>query len=647
MVELTTKMLGEFASVKQQTSKELELTDSEDEDDDDPEVLVEKPKALKGKPTQDPILAIVEEVIEKTVCEITEPLLHCVEDSAYERLQSEFSCEIRNEAKEIAISIYEEFKRLAEKSNLMPKDMQLNQTGSMIRTLITKCLTRISLHHMVVQLERKFDHKAEAKTMGTLIDYLFEYEDGDGPSVFPRYKGHGFSNSLEIIKDLTDRIYSCIKYGTMKPTTKDVDDVLYEDTMQKVCCFMAVTQWWHNTQADIHTDRVMVALKDANVEDEEKKKNEIKYLVKKFVTRLYSNSKVEFTLENVNNIINRLSEKIWDELQGTKYRMNIVTLVSLDTFVLNELLKWRSAADLVVLINLRNPGIEEYITSFYLGGLIGLNNTHITEKDRKMVNLAVLVQNLVNRLYNNSGVKWTPTFDDLLNIITRLFNHVWEKAKTPTFKLNSKTVELLDKVIFNDLVKKWCSADDVLVLVNLEEPIIDEYITYAIYFRLRLAKKAWRTTEVKGKMMNIMFLAQRLVTRLYNNSKVEVTITQECDNIKRLFATMWCKFKDEQLKITYNILHSIDKTVFNDLVKKWHSAANVVAEINSQELQDYITSCFYKRLIRPAKKGSSNSVRKALTNIFRSSKIKGRARNNTQKRKLHRHQKPDSFSSSL
>ncbi|KAM7392415.1 hypothetical protein PAMA_007503 [Pampus argenteus] len=853
MVELATKMLEEFASAKQQTSKELVLTDSEDEDEKDPEVLVEKPKALKGKPPQHPVLAIVHEVIKKTVCEITEPLLH-VEDSEYERLQSEFSCEVINKAKQITKSLHKEVKILLEESNQMPKDMQLNLVSHMIKTFFTKCLARISLHHMVVQLERKFNHKTEAKTMGTLMDYLFEYDDMNGPSVFPRYRVHAFSNSLEIVDDLTERIYSCIKYGTMIPTTDKVDAVLYEDIMQKVCCFMAVTQWWHKTQADIHTDRVMMALKDANVEDEERKKNEIKYLVKRFVTRLNNNSEVEFTLANLNNTINRLSEKIWDELQGTEYRMNIVKLVSLDTFVVNELLKWRSAADLVNLMNLGGPAIDKYITSCFLSCLIGLNNTQTTEEDRKMLDIMFVVQKFVNRLYNNRKVKWTPTCDDLSNIINRLsnliwaevkeaklqldsetldslnkslikdlvkkwrsaanvvvlmnlgeptidkfitscfclrlllltqtwitteernrmnivsivqslvtrlynnnsevkwtttqadvinninrlsnliwaevkgaelqldsetldslnkslfkdlvkkwhsaanvvvlmnlgeptidkfitscfclqllgkkpkqittedrnrmntmflvqkvvtrlyntsevkwtttqadvidninrlFNTIWAKAKGAEFRKNSETLDSLDKSLFKDLVKKWRSAVNVVVLMNLGEPTINKYITSCFCLRLLLLTQTWITTEDRNRINN-MFLVQKVVTQLYNTNKKHVTMTQECDNIKRLFTTIWRKVKDEELIITHKTLHSLDKTVFNDLVKKWRSAANALAQINSQELQDYITSCFCKQLIRPAEEGSSrcsNSVRKALTNFFTSSKI--------------------------
>ncbi|KAM7397898.1 hypothetical protein PAMA_005978 [Pampus argenteus] len=530
--------------------------------DEDPEVLVDEPEALKDiitlkdepealdeEPPQDLLAAAVQELIEKALCEITKPLLKDIEESDYKQLQSESSEKITTLAKEIAKSMEEDedIEHLGEESSQKPT-VPLEKVSKKIRTFFAKYHAKISLHRMITQLVRKF-HKnpkdRNKRTIGTLTEHVNNlFEDNDGHekeedddenelSIFPRYKTAAGTNISMVTKDLTERIYCYIKYGTTMPhlipkslrkmaaAHPEVDADLHKSIRQKVCCFLALTKWWQKTQAAKHSRRLTQALQEA---------------------------------------------------QSTSH----VGLLSPDTEaqygIVHCLFK-----------------IEE------------------EEEDRvkmEMENIKLLVEMLVFEVYSKAKVKLTTM--QINNIVKRLFERIWAEFKGKKLRLTSEMLEPFNKAMFNFLVKNWWSAANILVMMMLEEPVIDDYIAACFSVCLLIQPDTWSTTEEDLKRMHIMFLVQKFVTRVYNKAKVQWTMQAETiDIIKRLFNKIWAKVERLELRITAETLMSLDKSVLKDLMKQWDaSCLHILMNVDEASIDDFIVSSFYSRLMGPAKKRS-------------------------------------------
>ncbi|KAM7397883.1 hypothetical protein PAMA_005967 [Pampus argenteus] len=521
--------------------------------EDDPEVLedtgslVEDPEVLV-EPPQDSFTAAVQEVIEKAVCEITEPLLKDIEKSDYERLQSESSDKIRTLAKVIARSIEEDVEHLGEQSSQKPTVL-LERVGKKIRTFFAKCLAKISLHRMITQLTKKFYHNDDWNkfALGTLtqsVNHLFkdnngrekeeEYVEGNELSIFPRYKNAAGTNISFLTKDLTERIYCYIKYSTimphfipeilmkMKVANPEFDADLHKDVQQKVCCFLALTKWWEKTQAAGHFHRLTHALQEARS------------------TSQSSDSVVQ-------NFIVHSQVKTEEEEEEEKEE-------------------------------------EE------------------DQVKREMAKIKLLVEMLVFQVCFKAKVKLSTM--QINNIVKRLFERIWAEIEGKQFGVSSQMLETFNKAMFSFLVKNWCSAANVLVMMMLEEPVIDDYIASCFSTRLLIQPYTWSTTEEDRNRMHIMFLVQKFVTCVYNKAKVQWTMQAETiDIIKRLFNKIWDKVEGLELRITEETLMSLDKSVLNDLEKQWDaSCLHILMNLEGASIDDFIVSSFYSRLMGPAKK---------------------------------------------
>ncbi|KAM7397884.1 hypothetical protein PAMA_005968 [Pampus argenteus] len=505
--------------------------------DEDPEVLVEPP--------QDSFTAAVQEVIEKAVCEITEPLLKDIEESDYERLQSESSEKIRTLAKVIARSIEEDVEHLGEQSSQKPT-VPLERVGKKIRTFFAKHRPKIALHRMITQLIKKFHHNSKV-ALGALtqnVNYLFqdnygdekeEVVDGNALSIFPRYKTPAGTNISMVTKDLTERIYCYIKYGTTMPQLipkslrkmaaahPEVDADLHKDVRQKVRCFLALTKWWEKTQAARHSRRLTHALQEA-----------------------------------------------WSTSQSPDSVAQNFNVHSQDKTEEEEKKDEEEEED---------------------------------HAEKEMAKIKLLVEMLVFELYSKAKVKLTTM--QIRNIVKHLFERIWAEVEGKNIGVTSQMLETFNKAMFNFLVKNWCSAADVLVMMMLGEPVID-YIASCFSARLFIQPDTWSTTEEDINKMHIMFLVQKFVTRVYNKAKVQWTMQADTINIiKRLFNKIWTKVEGLELRITAETLMSLDKSVLKDLDKQWDdSYLRMVMNLEEESIDDFIVCRFYFRLIGPAKKRS-------------------------------------------
>eukprot|EP00064_Thunnus_orientalis_P025141 superscaffoldBa00011999_g25471 len=405
------------------------LPDLVDEDDDDScQSQEEEPQAEEESP-QDPFVAetakIVQEIIGKAVDDITEPLFQDAEDSEYELLKSETSSDIEVVSKDIAKIIASEFKTLIRASKHKGR-VSLKGAGSVIKNFFTKVLAKASLHRMVTQLKKKFHQKSKAESSQSMevifkgVDHLLTEEDGDihedrGGNelcVFPRYKTPSGTNVVVITKELTEMIYCYIRYGNMMPeiipeamrrkavAVPQVDAAMYEDIRKKVRCFLALINWWQKTQAASHSDRVTLALQHPESLSQTQ------------------SAEVNVEEEHISLTPTAVAASESEETQS-RYSQELV--------------------------------------------------------ERKEMSVLFLVERLVSRLYNKAKVKWTVSQPEV--IIRCLFRRIWAEVEDVNLTITPETFERLDKAVFKDLVKEWACAENVLVLMSLEDPDMEEFLT--------------------------------------------------------------------------------------------------------------------------------------------------------------------------
>ena len=256
---------------------------------------------------------------------------------------------------------------------------------------------------------------------------LMEDEDkqkdqgGNELCLFPRYKTLSGNNVVVVTNQLTEMMYCYIKYGTMMPeiipeairkkaaAVPVVDPAMYEDIRKKIRCFLALINWWQKTQAASHSDRLTLALQGSEsvaqsplteVNTEENvclkptpapgsKRNEtrsgssqevaggqedimgdihkmaVRFLVERLVSGLYNKAKLSWTTTQPEVIIERLYQRIWAEVEGADLRITSETFEDLDKAVLKPLVKaWGCATNVLISINLEQPGAEKIITNY-------------------------------------------------------------------------------------------------------------------------------------------------------------------------------------------------------------------------------------------------------------------------------------------
>ena len=99
--------------------------------------------------------------------------------------------------------------------------------------------------------------------------------------------------------------------------------------------------------------------------------------------------------------------------------------------------------------------------------------------------------------------------------------------------------------------------------------------------------------------LSVRFLVDKLVSRLYNKTKLSCTMTQPAVIIQCLFQGICAEVEGAELRITPETLKDLDEAVFKDLVKVWGCAMYVLISINLEEpvIEKFMTDCFYRHLI--------------------------------------------------
>ncbi|CAK6967610.1 uncharacterized protein LOC121898093 [Scomber scombrus] len=93
-----------------------------------------------------------------------------------------------------------------------------------------------------------------------------------------------------------------------------------------------------------------------------------------------------------------------------------------------------------------------------------------------------LLRNIVSRLVKKAKVSWTPTKSEV--IVQRLYQRIWAEVEEADFRITPEFLKELSKAVLKDLVKKWGSAEALLVLMSLEEPATEKLIATCVRERL-------------------------------------------------------------------------------------------------------------------------------------------------------------------
>ena len=105
---------------------------------------------------------------------------------------------------------------------------------------------------------------------------------------------------------------------------------------------------------------------------EEVKKGSVVCLVEMLVTWLFKRSEVVQTVINEKNVIKRLAEKIWTQVEASDFTITPETFKNLHKVVYKPLRKkWGCAHMVLVYLSLGETTMEEYIANVYKAHLKG------------------------------------------------------------------------------------------------------------------------------------------------------------------------------------------------------------------------------------------------------------------------------------
>ncbi|KAM7369554.1 hypothetical protein PAMP_010871 [Pampus punctatissimus] len=432
---------GSQTSPQQMNSNDLVLEDVDSEDDDDScqSPASTESEALEEKPQQDPFVVkeakTIEAIIQMAVSNITEPLLQDVLDShTVSVLQAESNSDSSTLAMDIAKSIKDKVQSLGSNDTTE----SLKEEGHKIKTLIANCLTEVSLHRLVDQLKNKYHHESEcervdsAQSLATEIDLLEpedEEQEHDGKElcIFPRYKTLTGNNVMVLTEDLTERVYCYIKYGTMKP------EIVPAEITRK-------------SAAAPQVDAAMY--------------KDILQKIRCFVALI----------------------KWWQETQAASHSKKLTLAIqNTESVAQGSVEELTAEVDNICFLSHAVPASTCVETTFPTSEEVA------EETERKMTHIMSLVKTLVTQLYDSVNMTMKTNKSEV--ITQRLFKKLWSKVKRAEFSVTPETLKSLDKAIFKDLMKKWGSAENVLILLNLEEPAIDKLIVTCLHTRLMAPAK--------------------------------------------------------------------------------------------------------------------------------------------------------------
>ena len=158
--------------------------------------------------------------------------------------------------------------------------------------------------------------------------------------------------------------------------------------------------------------------------------------------------------------------------------------------------------------------------------------------------------------------------------------------------------------------------------VNAEEEHVSLTATAATASEHEETQSPYSEELAKRKELSVLFLVERLVSRLYNKTKVNWTVSQPEVIIRRLFRRIWAEVEEVKLTITPETFEKLDKAVFRDLVKEWGCATTVLVLMTSEDanVEEFLTSSFCRHLMTKKRNAISrffSAMGRALSKPFR------------------------------
>ncbi|XP_037624958.1 uncharacterized protein LOC119487941 [Sebastes umbrosus] len=342
-------------------------------------------------------------IIKKQLNDITEPLLVDVPDSEYTLLQSQSAREIEDVAEDIARSIAEE--ALRQTPSEQKRKRSKKNIGSKIKKLLAKCFAKSCIHRIVAQMTKKFHrgskvHSREsAKSLTKKINDLMKKPEnrdllGLGTPLLTIPPGR----VLEFTKVLSDLLYTHILHGPEIIPEPVIRANMRADLQRKVLGFLSLARWWQIFQSDNLVDNLRHAIlgtkprakkplaiaapsapvtvtksrddsarRARNVQN----KNCVEVLLERLVTRIFKKAKVTWTLSNVHDIIQRLFEQTWAEVEGLDFDSSPETWENLEKAIYRDLIKtWGNAMWVLVSLKGGKPALGHRIASAVKGHLM-------------------------------------------------------------------------------------------------------------------------------------------------------------------------------------------------------------------------------------------------------------------------------------
>ncbi|XP_037626360.1 uncharacterized protein LOC119488623 [Sebastes umbrosus] len=342
-------------------------------------------------------------IIKKQLNDITEPLLVDVPDSEYTLLQSQNSREIEDVAEEIARSIAEDAVRQtpsAQKSKRSKKSIR-----SKIKKLLAKCFAKTCIHRIVAQMRKRFHrgskvHSREsAKSLTKKInDLMKQPENRDLLGLGAPLVNIPPGRVLEFTKVLSDLLYTHITHGPEIIPEPVIRANMRADLQRKVLGFLCLARWWQIFQSDDLVDNMRHAIlgtkprakkplaiaappapvsltksrdDSARRARNEQKRNCVEVILERLVTRIFKKAKVTWTLSNVQDIIQRLFDQTWVEVEGLDFDSSPESLENLEKAIYRDLIKtWGTATWLLMSLKGGQTAVGEHIAYAVKGHLM-------------------------------------------------------------------------------------------------------------------------------------------------------------------------------------------------------------------------------------------------------------------------------------
>ncbi|XP_074492587.1 uncharacterized protein LOC141768311 [Sebastes fasciatus] len=359
-------------------------------------------------PSSDVVIAMkdithVTIIIKKQLNDITEPLLVDVPDSEYTLLQSQNSREIEDVAEEIARSIAEDAVRQtpsAQKSKRSKKSIR-----SKIKKLLAKCFAKTCIHRIVAQMRKRFQRgskvpsRESAKSLTKKInDLMKQPENRDLLGLGAPLVNIPPGRVLEFTKVLSDLLFTHITHGPEIIPEPVIRANMRADLQRKVLGFLCLARWWQIFQSDNLVDNMRHAIlgtkprarkplaiaappapvsltksrdDSARRARNEQKKNCVEVILERLVARIFKKAKVTWTLSNVEDIIQRLFDQTWVEVEGLDFDSSPESLENLEKAIYRDLIKtWGTATWLLVSLKGGQTAVGEHIASAVKGHLM-------------------------------------------------------------------------------------------------------------------------------------------------------------------------------------------------------------------------------------------------------------------------------------